>query len=496
MLREYVKQVSKDTAVYGFGNVALSAVSFFLIPIYTHIFSTGDYGVLDIIATASSLLSLILLMGLSLAVFRFYHDYDDAGKRELVSTGLWYQFVTPLVFCSLAAFFSGALSGLLFRSERYSSFLAVSLLTIPFNALMQMPITVMRLKFQKIRYNLLVLGRGLFQTAMTIVLVVFLDKGLMGVFVSGLVSAVLFSVLSLFLTARHIRFSFSLKHFQLLLSFGVPMVPASVSRWIMGSADRFFLVKMTSLSEVGLYSVGFKLAGLEAFLFSAFQLAWSPIAYSMYRNPGSERVFRKVFLYFLLLSSVLGMFLSLFSLEALKILTRPAYYEGYKVVGLLAFGRILHAAFYLGAMGICFANRMRYYALSIVSGAVLNLVLNLLLVPPFGMMGAAAATACSHGAEACLGYYWARKFYPLSFPFFKVGLLAAIYVPFLAGGIIVNELLPHAAFLIRCVGMLIFLCLISMLLEQDEKAVLRNLLGSIRGRLFRTGRPENGGAPD
>lgn len=486
MLKDYVKRVSRDAVVYGFGNVVLSAISLFLVPIYTRIFSTADYGVLDIIATAVSLLSVLLPLGLSAAVFRFYHDHDEAGKKELVSTGLWYQFLGPLSVCALGALFSRPLSTLLFGSTRYSTFMIVSLLTVPFQAMTLMPVTLMRLNFQKIRYNLLVLGRALFQTALTIVLVVFLRKGLMGVFVSGLVSAVLFSAVGFLLTARHIKLTFSFKHFRLLLSFGVPMVPASLSRWIMGAADRLFLVKMTTLHEVGLYSVGFKLAGLQTFLLMAFRLAWSPIAYSIYRKPEAERVFRKVFLYFLLLASTTGMFLSLFSLEALKILTRPAYYDGHQVVGILAFARVLHAAFYMGSMGIVFANKMKYYALSMACAAGLNLLLNSLLVPPFGMMGAAVATAASYGAGAYLGYYWAKKVYPLRFPFSKVAVLAAIYLPFIAGGLLVNRHLPHQAFLIKCVALPVFVLAIATLLEKDEKTMLARWVGSIRGRLFPT----------
>jgi O-antigen/teichoic acid export membrane protein len=484
MLKEYVTRVSRDTVVYGFGNIVLSAISFFLVPIYTRIFSPGNYGVLEIVGTASSLLSTTLLLGMNRAVFRFYHDCDAAGKRELVSTGFWYQFLSPLAFCGLGALLARSISVLLFGSARYSPFLVVSLLTIPFNAMMRMPITVMRLNFRKIRYNLLVLGRGLFQTTLTIILVVFLRKGLMGVFVSALVSAVLFSAFGLFLTARHVRFSFSLKHFRLLLSFGVPIVPAALSHWIMGSADRFFLLRMGSLREVGLYSVGFKLAALQTFLLMAFQLAWSPIAYSMYRRPEADRVFRKFFLYFLLLSSALGVFLSLFSLEGLKILTRPAYYDGYRVVGILAFGRVLQGASYMGSMGIFFAKKTKYYALSVVCGASLNLLLNFLLVPPFGMMGAAVATASSYGAEACLGYYWARKLYSLRLPFHKVVILSAIYVPLLAGGLWVNRLSPEMAFLIKCLAFLVFLFAAAMLLEKDEKIILGRVAARIRRKLF------------
>jgi O-antigen/teichoic acid export membrane protein len=483
MLREYVRRLSKDTVVYGFGNAVLSSISLFLVPIYTRIFSREDYGALDIIATASSLLSLLLLLGLSAAVFRFYHDEDEKGKRELLSTGFWYQFLATLVICVVGALCAQPLSAFLFGSIGYSTFVAIRLLTIPFDAMMRMPVTVMRLNFQKFRYNLLVLGRGLFQTVLTIILVVFFRKGLMGVFVSGLVSAFLFSGLGLVLTARHFRLVFSLQRFRQLLGFGVPLVPASLSRWIMGSADRFFLLKMASLGQVGLYAVGFKLASPQTFLFLAFQLAWSPIAYSIYRQPEAERVFRKVFLYFLLLSSTLGMFLSLFSLEALKLLTRPAYYDGYMVVGLLAFGRVLHGAFYMASMGIAFANKMQYYALSVACGAALNLVLNFLLVPPFGMMGAAVATSLSYGAEACLGYHWARKLYPLRLPFFKVGLVAIIYVPAVVAGVLLNSLSPPFSFLAKCLALMLLLFAIFRMLEQDDREALGKLAASLWRRL-------------
>jgi hypothetical protein len=105
-------------------------------------------------------------------------------------------------------------------------------------------------------------------------------------------------------------------------------------------------------------------------------------------------------------------------------------------------------------------------------------------------MGAAAATAAAHGIEACLAYYWAKKAYPLALPFSKLGLLVLLYVPFVAVGLIVNRFLPHSAFLVKCVVAIAFLFLLSLLLEEDEKTMLRKWIKWGRGRRHRPPHPD------
>jgi O-antigen/teichoic acid export membrane protein len=484
MLRAYLKRLSKDVAAYGFSNAALRMLSFFLVPIYTRVFSPGEYGVLDVITTFSSLVSLGLMLGISAAIFRSYNECDKDGKDRLVSTGFWWQLTTCLGVCTAAALFSKGLSTLLFRSPKYSLFLAVALMTIPFRLLVGMPIDIMRLNFLKFRYNIFVLGDGLFQSLLAIVLVVFMKKGLMGVFVSGLASAVMFSTIGTLLISRHIKLRFSLADLRLLLSFGVPMVPASLSLWVMASSDRLFLVRMSNLHQIGLYSLGYRLASVQAILFGAFQLAWSPIAYSMYTEPGAERVFRKVFLYFQLVLGTVAMGLAMFSPELLRILAPPTYQGAYKVVGLISFATFLQGIFYIVSMGICFVKKMKYYAYANVIGALVNLSLNFLLIPPFGIIGAAVATVASFGAMAYFGNFWGSKLYPLGFKTHYVIVVAGVYAVFYSLALTFGSATSPGIFAAKLLLFLVFAGSLSVLLEQEERTLLRHVFLAARTRVL------------
>ena len=168
-------------------------------------------------------------------------------------------------------------------------------------------------------------------------------------------------------------------------------------------------------------------------------MAYTPIAYSIYKRPEAFATFRRVFVMFLVLSSLLGVGVSLFSRNILAILAPEAYGTAYTVVGVLNLSIIFHALFYIVGIGLSIAEKTKYFAYSYVIGAVVNVALNMYLIPRYEAMGAAIATLISFGLVASLGSYWSGKSYPLRLPLRKAIFISILFLFFWGIGILIER---------------------------------------------------------
>jgi len=478
-----VLRLGKDTVFYGGTSAATKVVSLALVPLYTRFFVPSEYGVIELLLTASALLSRIFSVGVDSALLRFYGDSPSQDRRKLASAALWHMLAAGAPVCVVSSLFSRQISSWLFNSSVHSDLVALMLLTIPFVMIGWIPQDLTRLRFEKLKYNFLMVGGSIFYGIAAVVLVLLLHKGLWGVMLSQFLRASLFGILGIMLVRQGLSLRIDFGAVKRLLAFGAPLLPASVALWVSSSSDRFFLARFASLHSVGVYSVANRLAWVQWFVFSSFQLAFTPIAYSIYKRPGAHTVFRKVFIYYLALSSILGIGISIFGLNILRILTPQAYHPAYVAVGLLNLSVILHGAFYIFGIGISIAKRTKYFAYSYVAGAMANIVLNLLLIPAFGVTGAASATSISFAITAILGSYWSRRSYPLYLPLRKVILICAFFLSFNALGILIDSSLGgHIPS--KMLTFFAFTICILLLLDREDQILLVRLLK----RLVKTGR--------
>lgn len=476
-------RLGKDTLFYGGTSVVSKVVSLALVPFYTRFFVPSEYGVIELLMTASALLSRVFSVGVDSALLRFYNDYSTQERKELASTTVSYLLIAGIPVCVMLSLFSPQISKLLFNSGAHSDLITVMLLTIPFIMIGWIPQDLTRLRFEKLKYNFLIAGGSIFYGIAAVTLVLALQKGLWGVMFSYFLKACLFGLLGIILVRQGFSLRIDFTTLRRLLNFGAPLLPASMALWVSNSSDRFFLVKFASLHSVGIYSIANRLAWGQWFVFSSFQLAFTPIAYSIYKKPNADVLFRKVFVYYIVLSSILGIGISIFGMNILQILTPQAYHPAYRVVGLLNLSVILHGVFYIFGIGISIAKKTKYFAYSYAVGAIANISLNLLLIPPYGVIGAASATVVSFGVTALLGSHWSKKSYPLHFPLRKLIVICALFLSFYILGILIDSSLgghiPAKVFTI-----FVFMGFMLLLLDREDQILLIEL----PKRLMKSGR--------
>jgi O-antigen/teichoic acid export membrane protein len=449
----------RDSLFY-LGLIVISRlVSFISIPILTRLFTPFDYGIIESIGALISLISSFLVLGMSTAIFRYFPNLNINDKKLIISTAFWFRILFSACIVIISIIFSSKMSNMLFQTNSFYNFIIIALLAIPSAIIIDIGIDLSRLTFNKKNYAAIFLSKSITWFPLMIFLVIYLRLGLIGLFYSQTIALIIISLYAVFSMKDYITLSFSIKYLSRLLKFGIPLILTTTSLWVSSSSDRFFLARLSGLSETGIYGIGYKLASIITFFTSGIQLAFSPIAYSIYEKKEANKFFNVIFAGSAIIFFSTGIFLSLFSFEILSLLVPNSFYEGHKIVGLIVLSIILNMITYFVSMGVNFSEKTKYLAYTYVIGAAINILMNITLIPQYGMIGAAFATLLSYLAMSILGNYWGKKCYKkISYPFYKIIIIISLFL-LLYGSYIIYK--PSFAFRFILGAIYLFVLLIT-----------------------------------
>lgn len=414
----------KESALYSLTAIASPFIGIILVPIYTRVFSPDEYGIIELITTITALLTVFLIAGLETGIGRYFVDTGASDdKRKIASTGIAYLAITSAIVIAVLMVFSNDLSSLLFHSSNYSNVLLVALACVPFIVLVSSFANLLRFRLQPMRAVFLALGTLLLQTALIIVFVVVMNTGMVGIYIATLITQVVFTLMGFILTYDSYALVFSWTRLKLILAFGLPYLLLSFCYFIMTNSDRYFLNYYQGLGEVGIYGIGYKVASVIGVAVMGFQLAWGPFIYSTYKDEDAKRTFARVFDYVSVAACILLLGLSLFSRELLYIFTTAQYYGAYKIVPFISAGLIIYTLGGYFSIGVGIEKKTIHVAWTGVVAALVNLSLNWLLIPRFGMIGAAVSAVFSFLLLAVLLMVISQKLYKIPYRFGANGLL-------------------------------------------------------------------------
>jgi O-antigen/teichoic acid export membrane protein len=279
----------------------------------------------------------------------------------------------------------------------------------------------------------------------TLVLVVGLDKGPLGVIVGNFTGTLVVSLALLGYRREQLGLQLSRPLLRQMNYFGLPLVPSALLLWVTNFSDRFFLVKLTDTSEVGLYSVGVRVASAMVLLLTAFRTAWPAFAYSIRSDDEAKSTYAWVLTYLVLASTWIATALTLLSPWIVDWLTTPKFASASRVVGPLSFAAVSFGAYIVLAIGIGRARRTQFNWVVTGIAAAVNIVLNLTLIPPFGMMGAAIATVAAYTVMFAGMAWWSQRVFPVPYQWRRVLTAAAAGIGITVLGKLVGGGLPVAA---------------------------------------------------
>jgi len=485
-----LRHLGRDSALYGIGTLSQRAAQLLLIPLYTTVLSTAEYGTYETLVAMVQTLSILVNFGLSNSLLRFYSECRDESEvdKMIRTSSLLVLVLSSASFVVLLPFTRG-LAVALFQEAALARFILLAVLWSIGSALNQQLFAYYRAKQAATRYVAVSLGILAGLLILNVTLVRFMGLGLTGILVGYLF--VYWSV-NVWLVLKFWRYSHtvSLSWARQLLSFGSPLILSMLGWFVLNSSDRYFLAYYRDLSEVGLYGLGYKIGLLlQMVVIAPFQLAWGPYVFARFAADGDASTrgeYARVFTYLMIALSLLGTAIFLFAPELVRLFGSGKFDAAVAVVPYVLVACVFKGIFYWSASMFHLAKRTLELGVIVLGMAGLNLLLNYLWIPRLGWIGAATSTVVTIGGTGLLTLMIGQRFYRV--PMHRKCLAKVM----LATGVVVTiSVLVHAAvgplnWGLRTLLLLFlpFLLLLLRVLQPSEVRFLLALPTEVRSRVF------------
>ena len=258
--------------------------------------------------------------------------------------------------------------------------------------------------------------------SLTIVFIAGMNRNIAGIYEAQICGYIAYLLMLSKYIVSNIEFKFEPALLKSMLNYSYPLMISSIAGLILVMTDRYALNYLCSLSDVGIYSLGFKIANsIKVFIVTSIQLAISPIIYQMVDQPGAKRFYAKLMTYCTLIIMIFILIVSLFSRELITFMDKKhVYYDAYKVVPVIALSVLFGMLYYIAAIGITIEKKTKIIAQVTFIMAGLSVVLNLILTPRFKYLGAAFATLITMIVHFTIIFIRAQRVYRIPFELKKV----------------------------------------------------------------------------
>ncbi len=434
-----LKRLGRHSAIYGLGGLVSRILAVLLLPLYTHYLSTSDYGQIETLVALVTVLTIVLRFGISSAFFRFYFDADDDnGRRLVLRTSFWFTMAMATFGLVAVVALAGPISQALFGQADAANLIRASAVALWAQMNYEQLSSLFRVEERSVAFVIASLTNVVLTVTGTVLLVVVLDRGPLGVIVGNFTGTLVVYLALLGYRREQLGLQLDRGLLQRMNQFGMPLVPSALLLWVTNFSDRFFLVKLTDTAEVGLYSVGVRIASAMVLLLTAFRMAWPAFAYSIESDEEARRTYAWVLTYLVVLTTWIATALTLLSPWLVAWLTAPEFASSSRVVGPLAFAAVSFGGFIVLSIGIGRARRTQFNWVITGAAAVVNVTLNLTLIPFYGMMGAAIATVAAYTVMFAGMAWWAQRIFPCPYQWRRVLTAAAAGIALASAGKLVG----------------------------------------------------------
>ena len=419
MSQNKYKTLLSNTMLISLGTFGSKLLVFFMVRFYTGYLTSADYGTADLITQSANLLLSVISMGITDGVFRFAINHVK-HRRRIFSIGLY-----TITLGGLLLFGILPLLGLVpkMNLQPYLWLIGLYIMASCYHTLCA----------QFIRAEgktALFAVQGMINTLLVIVLnILFLAVLHMGItgYVLSIVLADIFCAILLFVREklwRQLMLNPGWAYWKEMLLYSIPMIPATIFWWITSVSDRYMVTGFISESANGIYAVSYKLPTILTLVSGIFMEAWqfSAVSESVGDKREHTRFFSRVWCAFQAVMFLAAGAITALAKPAVHVLAAPSYFEAWKYVPVLSAAMVFSSLVsFLGSVYMVEKNSMRTFLTAMV-GAVLNIILNLILIPgPLGIQGAAIATCASYLVVFLIRAADVRRFIP--FKLYTLGII-------------------------------------------------------------------------
>jgi len=434
-----IKRLTKNSAIYGIGHIFARSIAFFLLPIYTNFLAPEDFGIAVLLISILAIFNIFYVYGMDSAFLRYYIAAENVyEKHKIFNTALWTIFSTALLFSSIGYLLSENVAEILFSDQKIASLLKICCGILFFDAIAAILYLVLRAEEKSLHFVSLKSMAAIIALALNWLFIIAWECGIQGIFWANLISSSASVILILPFIFKKFALGYSFTSLKMLLKFGLPYIPSTLAVILMDVIDRFFIENMLGKGAVGLYGAGYRLGMFMALFVAAFRFAWHPFFLATAKDENAKGIFAKILTYFLLACAIVYLSIAYLIDDLVRLqlgsyhVFGEAYWQSTVVVPVVMLAYILYGIYVNFVVGIHLEKKTHYLPFITGAGAVANIAGNFLLIPLFGMSGAAWATVLGYFVMAITLYIVSQRLYPVRYEFLRIIKLTVIVVLYLA----------------------------------------------------------------
>jgi O-antigen/teichoic acid export membrane protein len=415
----YLRRLATTGAAYTAASILSKVIAVALLPLYTRYLSPEDYGAAEILFVGVVTASIVVRLGLIEAILRFYYQADEDPAAVVRSTfaGLfWLATLGALVLLPFATPIAEALlDPKPAEVGQVAELTRIAIGGLWVLTMSEFMLTLFRLEERARAYFVTTILNVLATIVLTVVLVVGFEDGARGLLIGSYATGAAFVGGLIVLQWRRLSLRFDRALLRRLFRFGLPTMPAEVSLYLLNFVDRLIIVRSLGLAEAGLYSLAVKFAQAVNVLVRGFQLAWPPLAYSIRDDDEARGVYATVVTLFAAGCAWIVAGMWLFSRWIVRALADPKFFDSYEAIGLVSTAVTLYALYLVLVVILGRTGRTEFNFPAAIGALVANVVLNLLLVPSLGIVGAGLALVASYLVVLGLMYAFTQRLFPVPY---------------------------------------------------------------------------------
>ena len=419
MIIDHIKRTIQLGSIYSIGSISQGALFVLLFPIYTSFLAPHDFGIIGLMSITVSLLTRFVSSPINSAFTRFYYAPEYREKRGILLFNLFLWALLIITCCTMIFWkISEYLAGLLLQDRNLAYLLKIYALILflqPFSSLF---LCLLRMLERAKYFVFTSILSVLFSAGLTLYLLAILKKGVLSLIVGNLLGLIVTVIMILPVFIKKLTFKLSRSILIPPAKYAYPLLLSEYSNLLIQSGDRYVLRIFNSVSTVGLYAFGYQIAGiLQTALVTPLKQALQPVVLKQEENPDTIRHFLRIgATYFYLLGCAACLLISLFSQEILMIFARKeTFWVAWVIVPIITYSYVQHGIGNFVGWGIGLMKKSFHLSGIVLVAALVNIGLNFLFVPQWGMLGAALATMLSYIVWNVLKAYYSAKFYNLHF---------------------------------------------------------------------------------
>lgn len=436
MLRNRLKDIAKDSSIYGLSKLIGQAIGFFLIPLYTKYLSPEDYGVLNIIGVASVSFGLLMTFGIDSATYRFAGlAKTEEEEKKYLSTAQWLNLFFVVAVALILIFSMNYTKGIILDKSSPNSLLIIGIFVSVFGSMSSINRAFFRIKRQVKIISIASVLNILSSIVSTIVLVVIFELGVVGALLGNLIGNLISSAYLMLKSTAITKFDFDWITVKQLLAYALPVLPAQLFAFAIPLYSQWSVKEYLSMSDLGMYAIGLKFTIPITLVLGMFQQAYGPYKFEILKTDKNPKdVFQKIMSLYIMFFGLLVLIVAFFGGYILKWMTPTNFHDAEHNLFYIALIPFFQGLYFMFSTGSEISKTQWYRPLISAAGLLTVLLSNHYLINEFGVIGAAMSISLSWLVMAIGNMIYSALLYPIFYnwiliiSFTSIILLTGYYV--------------------------------------------------------------------